>query len=62
MTMHEENEAAVVEFIDFSDADNVRYWCSRWGVGEDELRAAAEHAGTSEVPAVSLALGRETHR
>jgi Protein of unknown function (DUF3606) len=62
MTAQVENTGAVVEFIDFSDADNVRCWCSRWGVSEDELRTAAEHAGTSEVPAVSLALGRETHR
>jgi Protein of unknown function (DUF3606) len=62
MTAHGEDDDAVVEFIDLSDADNVRYWCTRWDVSEDELRTAAEHAGTAEVPAVSLALGRETHR
>ncbi|MCB1501289.1 MAG: DUF3606 domain-containing protein [Bauldia sp.] len=58
----DDNDEVVVEIIDFADADNVRYWCKRWGVTEEDLQAAAEHAGTSEVPAVSFALGREGHR
>ncbi len=62
MATDEDEEDIAVEFIDLADPANVDYWCRRWGVSEDELRAAAEHAGTADVPAVSLALGRESHR
>ena len=50
----------VVETVDLSDAENVEYWCAHWNVTPEELRAAVEHAGGSDAPSVSLALGKET--
>lgn len=33
--------------VDMNDAEDVRYWTERFGVSEEALRSAVEHAGPS---------------
>ena len=59
MSAEAKTDKDVVEVVDLDDAANVAYWCSRWEVSEQELRAAVEHAGAVDAPAVSFALEKD---
>jgi hypothetical protein len=49
-----------VLIVDLEDPENVAYWRAKWGVSEQQLRDAVEHAGAPEAPAVAFALGKPT--
>lgn len=48
-----------LEVVDLNDPENVKYWCQRWRVSQEQLREAVERGGGNDSPTVSLALGLE---
>jgi hypothetical protein len=52
---------ADVPRVDLGSEESIRYWCDRWQVQPDQLRAAVDKAGEDRAPAVAFALGREAY-
>jgi hypothetical protein len=50
---------ADVPRVELTSDASVQYWCARWNVKPQELRAAVAKAGDDKAAAVAFALGRE---
>lgn len=44
--------------VNLSERYEVDYWTKKWGISEDQLKAAVKKAGSSSVEAVAKALGK----
>jgi len=44
--------------VNLSEQYEVDYWTKKWGISEDQLKAAVKKAGGSSVEAVAKALGK----